>query len=312
MKPKVSPYSKMYLVTPAVYEKLLLCLDEGDKRVIDNLNRPEVMQEEKRPSETFLDDLSGREVMGEPLGSELLPESRMSPEEISQQHQLPVVSQPEVHIQPQRVRELQSEIHGLESPMMVEPSYVIAGKRKRADSAFTQRKKFASTQPLLEPQIISPTDADFASQSVRPSQTPVSSIPKRVPIYSQPSAPIVGASQPCIVTRAGKICVKNLKNIVPSRQRKQCHLCTKWFGRQYNLDRHLQDIHGIQPQQQPESIYDNPQPGPSTQFENWGAQDPEMEVITSRKRVIPAEELLQDTPSKNIRIPYKKKFENWN
>ena len=33
MKNIKSPYSKMYLVTPAVYEKLLTCLDEKDKKI---------------------------------------------------------------------------------------------------------------------------------------------------------------------------------------------------------------------------------------------------------------------------------------
>jgi hypothetical protein len=56
-----SPYSLMYLVTPAIYEKLLLCLDEGDKRLIDSLNKPSG-DEPKRPSEHIANIIATSEV----------------------------------------------------------------------------------------------------------------------------------------------------------------------------------------------------------------------------------------------------------
>ena len=56
-----SPYSLMYLVTPAIYEKLLLCLDEGDKRLLDSLNKPK-SDELKRPSEEIADIITSSEV----------------------------------------------------------------------------------------------------------------------------------------------------------------------------------------------------------------------------------------------------------
>ena len=56
-----SPYSLMYLVTPAIYEKLLLCLDEGDKRLLDSLNKPK-SDEVKRPSEEIADIITSSEV----------------------------------------------------------------------------------------------------------------------------------------------------------------------------------------------------------------------------------------------------------
>ena len=70
-----SAYSKMYLVTPGVYEKLLKCLEDGDKRVTEDLNKP---AEEflSRPSETALQELGGIDVMSE-IADELLPEERL-------------------------------------------------------------------------------------------------------------------------------------------------------------------------------------------------------------------------------------------
>src|SRR5574343_1851314 len=58
----VSPYSIMYLVTPAIYEKLLLCIDEGDQKLLDNLNNPHYETEDRRPAQIRLDALSSEEI----------------------------------------------------------------------------------------------------------------------------------------------------------------------------------------------------------------------------------------------------------
>ena len=61
-RPIVSPYSMMYLVTPAIYEKLLLCIDEGDKKLLDNLNKPQGEIQDRRPAQLKLDVLSSDEI----------------------------------------------------------------------------------------------------------------------------------------------------------------------------------------------------------------------------------------------------------
>ncbi len=61
-KTTVSPYSMMYLVTPAIYEKLLLCIDEGDKKLLDNLNNPPDENLDRRPAQIRLDALSSEEI----------------------------------------------------------------------------------------------------------------------------------------------------------------------------------------------------------------------------------------------------------
>jgi hypothetical protein len=55
---KVSSYSKMYLVTPSVYDKLLKCLDEGDKKITQNLNKTAPANIPLKPSEQYLQNLS--------------------------------------------------------------------------------------------------------------------------------------------------------------------------------------------------------------------------------------------------------------
>ena len=52
----------MYLVTPAIYEKLLLCIDEGDKKLLDNLNKPPEALQDKRPAQVIIDNLSTQEI----------------------------------------------------------------------------------------------------------------------------------------------------------------------------------------------------------------------------------------------------------
>jgi len=61
-KNTVSPYSMMYLVTPAIYEKLLLCIDEGDKKLLDSLNKPPESIQDRRPAQVRLDALSTQEL----------------------------------------------------------------------------------------------------------------------------------------------------------------------------------------------------------------------------------------------------------
>ena len=62
-KPSIgSPYSMMYLITPSIYEKLLLCIDEGDKKIIDSLNKPPEEQQERRPAQVIIDAVSSQEM----------------------------------------------------------------------------------------------------------------------------------------------------------------------------------------------------------------------------------------------------------
>lgn len=58
MKPKnQSPYSKMYLIPPNMYEKLLVCLDEKETRLTEDLNIDKESVEE-RPSERQIEMLN--------------------------------------------------------------------------------------------------------------------------------------------------------------------------------------------------------------------------------------------------------------
>jgi|688.fasta_scaffold258497_2 hypothetical protein len=64
-----SPYTKMYLVTPKVYEQVLSCLDEKDKKMTEDLNVDKDTIEE-RPSEKYIDMLNQEQL--NPIESEMI------------------------------------------------------------------------------------------------------------------------------------------------------------------------------------------------------------------------------------------------
>ena len=80
-----SPYSKMYLIPPNMYEKLLTCLDERETRQTQNLNvEEEAIQE--RPSERQIDILNQQALNPEPIENPQ-PETQMAQQEANPETQ---------------------------------------------------------------------------------------------------------------------------------------------------------------------------------------------------------------------------------
>jgi len=65
MKQRTSTYSKMYLVSPAIYERLLNCLDDSEKIQTESQNKPSDDQPPKRPSEQIIENIHLEEI-GQP------------------------------------------------------------------------------------------------------------------------------------------------------------------------------------------------------------------------------------------------------
>lgn len=59
---KRSPYSEMYLVSPAIYQRMLRCLDRSDLNVVEELNQPTVLEEQRTPSERLLEQIHAAEI----------------------------------------------------------------------------------------------------------------------------------------------------------------------------------------------------------------------------------------------------------
>lgn len=56
MKNQTSTYSRMFLVSPTVYEKLLTCIDEKDKKTTQDLNSSK--EKKQRPSDEYIQGLN--------------------------------------------------------------------------------------------------------------------------------------------------------------------------------------------------------------------------------------------------------------
>lgn len=168
-----SPYSLMYLVTPAIYEKLLLCLDEGDKRLLDSLNKS-ATDEAKRPSEEIADIITSSEVaQSSNLNTSLVGDQGISklsftqpihygtqvreikydkpdPDPASQQP--PVVVQPQIAVQPPVGAPAPSNI--VAQPQVVAPtvaSQVIPTPAKLIQPQITSQP---AQQPIIGPPVL--------------------------------------------------------------------------------------------------------------------------------------------------------------
>lgn len=91
VKKLISPYSKMYMVGPAVYAKLLNCLDAVDKKMTENLNRTDVDEEAMlRPSERQLQIIQQNELnndLSQQQQQEVEPNDESEQQEQQQQQQ---------------------------------------------------------------------------------------------------------------------------------------------------------------------------------------------------------------------------------
>lgn len=152
-----SAYTQMYLVTPSVYEKLLKCLDEGDKRLIEGLNRPDVPPP-RRPSEQILERVGRAEVVGE-MERTAEPIVEYPPSEAESTFFSPTVTSTPVKMH--RTRSF-SSLPSLSQPSFVEPSAMVAGvpvEEMQAEifgppevaTGIIKKTRFQEPAPMQEP-----------------------------------------------------------------------------------------------------------------------------------------------------------------
>jgi len=307
---KKSAYSKMYLVTPGVYEKLLKCLDEGDKRVTEDLNKnPE--KDLQRPSESELQAISSSDIMSPEIDDEIIGSIQEPPEQQFQQEpqlqesrlQEPRVQEPQEPIsQIPETREVQ--IYGpqdqnlpasaFESPTVTSPCKTLCSINK--------------TKPQPQ-QAIDPEDIPLAIRFPRS---------KRGGIFNQ-------SKRPSTLAKKGVYIDKRFPRLGESGWDFgwNCPVCGRKFSKKSNLTRHQLTVHKVlkadvrktteinprlidpisvtQVQPQPSSstfglLEDEPEAEeivqrPASDFRNWAklrASNPPMEGVekTGRKRTI--------------------------
>lgn len=60
---KTSPYAKMYLVTPAIYEKLKKCIDADDINLVNKKTQEENIDEPKNMADQVIQDIANEEIL---------------------------------------------------------------------------------------------------------------------------------------------------------------------------------------------------------------------------------------------------------
>lgn len=73
MRQRTSTYTKMYLVSPAIYERLLNCLDDSEKMQAEAQNKPGDDPPPKRPSEQIIENIHLEEMGQQPTPPPPLP-----------------------------------------------------------------------------------------------------------------------------------------------------------------------------------------------------------------------------------------------
>jgi len=185
MKKNISTYSRMFLVTPTVYEKLLNCIDEKDKKSTENLNISK--DKTQRPSDDYIQGLN-IESFNEPREvSEV--ESEQSGEQTTESDIIykdnPDVIESEsmeTHQNPEQFEQLSSPCKISEQGEVIPPGGLIY----RPQASFKAVK-----EPIVSIPRLSQRDIDYHT---KPNQ-PIVSLPKLpqtvIDYHTKPNQPIV-------------------------------------------------------------------------------------------------------------------------
>ena len=260
MKNFKSPYSKMYLVSPGVYDKLLTCLDEKDKKTTELLNIEKEIGE--RPSESVIQDITTEDFEPESLAeqeSELQPQVMETipptPEvfgegEQFQQPEEEMIEEGEVvepsgemveQMMPPGQPDIQQQqpVNPLRNPCSVvttDPSRVVKptliynpNPKPKSKVLHTTAKnivkKYRSLKPNVQPKLIAKRQL-IAPQLMR-EQTPIKPtliMPNIMPVQVQ-------ARETTSIPVTTKV------------KKHQCPICMKFFDRPWSLTRHVGSVH---------------------------------------------------------------------
>lgn len=159
-----SPYAKMYLVSPAIYGKLLSCLDDRDKAMAESLNPPGGADEpeEKRPSEQLLeqmhqDEINPRLVVQEPtqfITPQALQEglAQVLPQQLPPSSEGTQLTTPSTQIQPQQGTQAllipDYDVPSRPSALKINPGSIRIGKKKKSKLPLLPLTAYEESLPL--------------------------------------------------------------------------------------------------------------------------------------------------------------------
>ena len=295
---KTSPYAKMYLVSPAVYEKLLKCIDEGDKSVTEALNEPMPGPgEDKRPSEQIveqihLDELipkKKKKITPEMLSAALADVQSTIPQPT--QHTLPTIPEEDEDVlmqdqpPPMILNDPPTDVPMIPVPPPITfeelpASSPVQPAQLALPAQPAQLALPAPPKPILRPPKLKAPTPRLALPM--PVQAPiVQPIQSNIPIQPQFTTnqprlimpdimvnPKPAVPPKCITTRRGTICNTSTMPTLRSTNRNPgeryfCTMCSRSYSRKYDLKKHLLLKHQVMPEQG---------------YQRWGISDPEPDV----------------------------------
>jgi len=271
MKPKQSVYSKMYLVTPNVYDKVLQSIDDKLQKATSDLNMEK--ETEERPGEKILEDIAAQEV---PIvtNPEREPEIADNPEFIDPQNLSeaePTFGQPEVSGQSEEI---------MEPGEIVQPQQMV--QEVQSVNPLTTSCAQPQVQDQFIPLIRQPNVRKRVTGGKIKKTLIVPSILKKAPQIQRvqqetninPNIKMVKISRPQPIDVIKDIPVKAKKFV--------CKVCLKGFASNYHLNRHMSTVHknlaNLDNPPQVQTLPDDdiemdrpvfPKPSTSKQFQSW-------------------------------------------
>lgn len=187
---QVSVYSKMFLVTPSVYEKLLTCLDEKEKRLIEDMNIDKDIPVAERPAEKYIEMLTKEELEPQQQQSIIpeitaIPEQQIIKPEIIQPVIQPEIIQPEI-IQPEIIQQPQisttpvqiPEVEKVKKPRFIAPrgDFTCSVCLKTFDRSWSLKRHMSTVHKNLQSLLQQP-------QEIQPAVLPQPLVPPIQVIY---------------------------------------------------------------------------------------------------------------------------------
>ena len=259
MKKAMTPYSKMYMVTPSVYQKLLNCISDKDKMLTENLNLTE-KEDEKTTADKIVEGISHQDFSEQPqlvetpnIVEEQKPVvsnptdaifSNPNPDEYWEDDPQPLVGNPPqqlVYSNPLKTPCSQNYSEGQLVPVVKQPTMAMVDMNPRvvmrkSDIVNLNPKVSLKRLQFLSPEIMKKPAISLA---------PVNTVPE-----------------------------------IPKKASFQCNICFRNFTRLWDLKRHLKSskVHGnlnLQPAKP--QVLDNDltmeelNPPITESFDNWSA-----------------------------------------
>jgi hypothetical protein len=231
MKSKQSVYSKMYLVTPNVYDKVLQNLDEKLRKSAEELNIEK--QTEERPSGKILEDIAAQDVQAEEISDpETVNPEFIDPEPTTIQEAEPTFGQSETIVEPGQVIEQPGESVLMDQPPQLSNPLTTSCAQPQVQDQFV---------PLIRKQGVKKTRIAQTGKIKKPLIVPsiIRQIPQIQRIQQEsnldPNIKRVQMTMPEPMAMIKDIKIRPRKFV--------CNVCLKGFATNYHLNRHISTVH---------------------------------------------------------------------